>query len=111
MTFLSKDITHARLLYDQLAIISPLFISLSAGSAIYKGKLAEWDSKWDCLSMSVDDRTKVELNKDSPFYIPKSKYSSISSYISNSPMNLPEYNDIYFPKNEEIMEFARYLSM
>lgn len=37
MTFLSIDIDHARFLYDQFAILSPLFLALSAGSPIFKG--------------------------------------------------------------------------
>ena len=62
---------HARLLYDQLAILAPLFAALTAGSPIFKGiiyfysfsgKLADWDTKWDCLEMSVDCRTVDERN-------------------------------------------------
>ena len=37
MTFLSIDIDHGRFLYDQFAILSPLFLALSAGSPIFKG--------------------------------------------------------------------------
>ncbi len=39
-------------------------------------------------------------------YIPKSRYDSISLYISNSPVCKDEYNDLKFPLNEEIMKFA-----
>jgi glutamate--cysteine ligase catalytic subunit len=59
MTFLSIDIDHGRFLYDQFAILSPLFLALSAGSPIFKGinklmpmlsgKLANTDTKWNCL--------------------------------------------------------------
>ena len=58
MTFLSIDIDHGRFLYDQFAILSPLFLALSAGSSIFKGsiriiiiqgKLANTDTKWNCL--------------------------------------------------------------
>ena len=73
----------------------------------YEGKLADWDSRWDCLSMAVDDRNVEERNPTDPNYIPKSKYSSISTYISNSPMNRPEYNDVKFPRNTKIMDYAR----
>ena len=53
--------------------------------------------------MAVDDRTPEERDPNNPLYIPKSRYSSISYYISNDPMNRPEYNDIKFRKNEHIM--------
>ena len=56
-TYLSIDMNHARLLYDQLAILAPLFTALTAGSPAFNGKLADWDTKWDCLEMSVDCRT------------------------------------------------------
>lgn len=58
--------------------------------------------------MAVDDRTDQERDPGNKKYIPKSKYSSISTYISNHPMNKEEYNDVKFPRNEEIMNFARY---
>ena len=99
MTFLSKDITHARLLYDQFAPLAPLFLALTAGSPAFKGKLADWDTKWDVISQSVDDRNPAERDPKHPDYIPKSRYSSISHYISNNKMYRSEYNDISFRKN------------
>lgn len=49
-TYLSIDIDHARFLYDQLAVLGPIFLTLTAGSPAYKGKLADWDNRWECLS-------------------------------------------------------------
>ena len=43
----------------------------------------------------------------SPHYIPKSRYSSISRYISNRPQCKEEYNDIPCPQNEDIKQFAK----
>ncbi|CAD8050950.1 unnamed protein product [Paramecium sonneborni] len=106
-TYLSIDIDHARLLYDQLAVLAPLFAALTAGSPIYKGKISNWDTKWDCLEMSVDCRSENERNPKNPNHIPKSRYSTISYFISNDKMNLEEYNDLNFPANEEIMQFAK----
>ena len=45
--------------------------------------------------------------KNSPKYIPKSRYDSISFFISNDPRCLPEYNDIKFPVNEEAIKFLQ----
>jgi glutamate--cysteine ligase catalytic subunit len=56
-TYLTKNIRHARYLYDQLAVISPLFLALSAGTPIAKGKLLGTDTRWEIISAAVDDRT------------------------------------------------------
>ena len=57
--------------------------------------------------MATDDRTTEEKDPSNPAYIPKTKYSSISAFISENEMNLLEYNDLKFPVNTEIMDFAR----
>ena len=110
MTFLSMNIDHARFLYDQFAPLSPLFMALTAGSPIFKGQLSDWDTKWEVLSMSVDDRNERERDSNHQDYIPKSRYSSISYYMSNHRFYREEYNDIPFRKNEQIMEFAKYIN-
>jgi glutamate--cysteine ligase catalytic subunit len=56
-TFSTRNISHARSLYDQLHVLSPLFLALTAGTPICKGKLSNWDVRWNILSDSVDDRT------------------------------------------------------
>ncbi len=55
-TFSTKSLDHARYIYDQLNALSPLFLALTAGSPFYKGKLADWDTRWNIISGSVDDR-------------------------------------------------------
>lgn len=59
-TFSTKDFDHARYLYDQLNVLSPLILSLTAGTPFYKGKVSDWDVRWKIISGSVDDRTKSE---------------------------------------------------
>ena len=49
--------SKATWLYDQFAILSPLFLSLTAGSPAFKGKLADVDNRWDVIADSVDCRT------------------------------------------------------
>ena len=56
-TFSTKDINHARYLYDNLHVISPMFLALTAGTPILKGKLSDWDVRWNIICDSVDDRT------------------------------------------------------
>lgn len=97
------DFTHARWLYDQLSILSPIFLALTAGSPIFKGKLADIDTRWDIIAASVDDRNAEERNPKSEKYVPKSRYGSISRFISDDERNLSKYNDLPFPKNEEMI--------
>lgn len=106
-TFSTKGLEHARYLYDQLAIWSPLFLALTAGSPIFNGILSDWDTRWDVISASVDCRTEEERNIQSNKYIPKSRYSSISYFISDRKSNLKEYNDVKFPLNKDIMDYAK----
>lgn len=42
--------------------------------------------------------------KESRFRIPKSRYGSVSLYISDEWLNRPEYNDIEAPYDPEILE-------
>lgn len=54
---------ESRFLHDQLAIVAPLFLALSAGTPVVKGCLANQDVRWDIISQSVDDRTAAELGE------------------------------------------------
>ena len=56
-TFSTKSLEHARYVYDQLNILSPIFLAITAGSPFFKGKISDWDCRWDIISDSVDDRT------------------------------------------------------
>ena len=56
-TFSTKNFDHARYVYDQFNILSPLFLALTAGSPIFKGKVADWDVRWNIISECADDRT------------------------------------------------------
>eukprot|EP01137_Pigoraptor_chileana_P012789 Opistho-2@65526 len=97
-TFQACSIDEARHLYDQLAVLSPIMMALTAAAPIYRGHLADVDCRWDVISQSVDDRTAEELGerplKESRFVINKSRYDSIDCYISNGPMMKDAYNDI-----------------
>lgn len=56
-TFGTKNLEHATYLHDMLHVFSPLFLSLTAGTPIVKGKLSAWDVRWKIIEDSVDDRT------------------------------------------------------
>jgi glutamate--cysteine ligase catalytic subunit len=86
-TFSTKCFDHARYVYDQLNVLSPIFLALTAGSPFFKGKVSDWDVRWNVISDSVDDRTESERNPNSTDYLPTSRYSSSNYYLWDHPMN------------------------
>jgi glutamate--cysteine ligase catalytic subunit len=96
-TFQCCNISEARFFYDQLAVMSPIMLALTAATPIYKGLLANTDARWNIISASVDDRTPAERGEvpnAKQQYITKSRYDSISTYISPFPTLRNEYNDL-----------------
>ncbi|KAJ3412540.1 hypothetical protein HDV05_000621 [Chytridiales sp. JEL 0842] len=89
VTFQACSIEEARRLYDHLSVVSPIMMALSAATPVFRGYLADVDCRWSVISGSVDDRTKEERQqeplKTSRFTIPKSRYDSISTYLTSGP--------------------------
>lgn len=87
VTFQAQNVNEARVLYDQLAPICPLMLALTAGAPAFRGYLVDSDSRWDVLSASMDCRTREERGevplKNGQFKIPKSRYSSLDSYLTD----------------------------
>lgn len=106
VTFQACSVEEARTVYDQLVPIGPLMLALTAASPIYRGYLADVDCRWNVISAAVDDRTREERGleelKDSRMKMPKSRYDSVDSYISNDPLFREEYNDNELPIDEEV---------
>ena len=97
ITFQAKNIREGRTLYDQLSPLGPIMLALTAATPIYKGFLVDTDVRWNQISRAVDDRTAEELGeaplKNDRWRIPKSRYASNSTYISQDPRLRPEYMD------------------
>jgi glutamate--cysteine ligase catalytic subunit len=93
LTYQAHTINHARFLHDQLLAISPILAALSASAPIFKGKLADIDLRFTVIEQAVDDRTEEERNPSNPRYIPKSRYSHNSHYISNHESVMEHHND------------------
>mmetsp|Transcript_9837 Transcript_9837/g.32906 ORF Transcript_9837/g.32906 Transcript_9837/m.32906 type:complete len:705 (-) Transcript_9837:68-2182(-) len=107
VTFQSADVSQARLLYDQLAVLGPIMLAMTAASPIWKGILADIDARWNIISASVDDRPREERGpKESSEnkVLPKSRYSTIDCYISESDMNREHFNDVAIPMDETSYE-------
>ena len=107
----------SRYLHDQLAVLSPILMALSASSPIFKGKLTDKDCRWSVISQSVDDRTPAERGlilggvRDPQMVgggiriLKKSRYSSISRFIGKSvdkceDSAIDKLNDIEAEENE-----------
>lgn len=112
ITFQAKNITEGRKLYDQLSPLGPIMLALTAATPIYKGFLADTDVRWNQISRAVDDRTPEELGEKVGYNdfqvrtgltlqplgnyrwrVPKSRYASNSTYISQDPRLRKEYMD------------------
>ncbi|KAJ5549427.1 hypothetical protein N7513_006661 [Penicillium frequentans] len=97
ITFQAKNMTEGRRLYDQLSPLGPILLALTAATPIYKGFLVDTDVRWNQISGAVDDRTPEELGeaplKNDRWRIPKSRYASNSTYISEDPRLRKEYLD------------------
>ncbi|KAK3309020.1 glutamate-cysteine ligase-domain-containing protein [Chaetomium strumarium] len=97
ITFQAKNLTEGRQMYDQLSPLGPILLALTAATPVYKGFLADTDVRWNQISKAVDDRTPEELGEkplaDDRWRIPKSRYASNSTYISEDARLRPEYLD------------------
>ncbi|SBT33492.1 gamma-glutamylcysteine synthetase [Plasmodium ovale wallikeri] len=95
LTMSFPTIDDAKYVYDQLAVIAPLFLAITASTPYLGGFLTETDTRWRVISNSVDCRTEEELA-----YISKPRYSGISLYISNE---LPLRNNYYFYNDIDVV--------
>jgi len=134
ITFQAKDMDESRFMYDQLAVMAPIMMALTASTPLLKGRIADTDARWGIISESVDDRTQAERGRPDPNApyeelagkgqrrIYKSRYDSISTYIyqgtvgddinptvKNSLANrvLNTYNDIPVPIDEDVYQQLR----
>lgn len=64
----ARDVDESRYMYDQLAILSPVMLALTAATPVLKGRLVDTDVRWNTIALSVDDRTPAErgLHEDDP---------------------------------------------
>lgn len=100
-TFTCHNISEARYLYDQLVVLAPLMLALTAATPVLRGLLADTDTRWRTLEQAVDCRTEEEQRR-----IPKSRYSAVSLYIADrEPLvsSLQYLNDTDPPVNFEAM--------
>ncbi len=129
ITFQAKDVDESRFMYDQLAVVAPIMMALTASTPVMKGRLLDTDCRWGVISESVDDRTMTErgcLSQDGvdddlagrgKRRVYKSRYDCISAYIyqgvdqpgnramENRVLNM--YNDIPIEIDESTYSVVR----
>ena len=98
ITYETMNINHARFLYDMFLPWTPIMSALSASTAILKGQLTDHDFRWEVIEQAVDCRTNDEQDPDSANHICKSRYSTVSRYISNHQYIKDFHNNCHIRK-------------
>jgi Glutamate-cysteine ligase len=121
-TYQCCSIDEAASHYDALAVLSPLFLALTAGCPVVRGMVADTDVRWHVIAASVDDRSPVErglqpldakgthaVDTRHRRRLGKSRYDSIDCYISPNSRALNRceatYNDIAVDVDEDIYQY------
>jgi len=111
LTFQACNVTEARRIYDSFVPLAPIFLALTAASPLWRGYIADVDARWNVVAASVDDRTEEERGlkplMNDRYRIHKSRYDSVSLYISDNWLNRPEYNDTEVPHDPGIYKRLR----
>ena len=76
---------------------TPIMSVLSASTPILEGQLSAHDFRWEVIEQAVDCRTPEEKDPASEGHICKSRYSTVSRYISNHEYVKDFHNDCHFP--------------
>ncbi|KAF7590339.1 hypothetical protein BBP40_002942 [Aspergillus hancockii] len=87
-TFQTANERDARWLHDQLVVLGPTLLALTAGTPILKGYLVNTDARWNYLTASADDRTLEEVAQFNKSYnpccpTPLTRWSSNRVYLSH----------------------------
>lgn len=101
LTYETQGIEHARYLYDMFIPFTAIMAAISAATPILRGKLSDHDLRWEIIEQSVDCRTKEERDPESSEYIAKSRYSTVSRYISNHAYVQDFHNDFILTKQKD----------
>ncbi|ODV57912.1 glutamate--cysteine ligase [Ascoidea rubescens DSM 1968] len=123
ITMQAPNLSRSRYLYDSLAPLTPIMLSLSAAAPVFRGFLSNQDVRWNVISMAVDDRTPIErgvnpldsnhkpsggingLQINNLIRIQKSRYDSIDQYLGGSPNFKSLYNDINSEKDSSTFNY------
>lgn len=65
-TCLCPNLSDARYLYDQLLVLAPLFLPLTASAPFWRGMVAATDTRMEAFRETWDDRTPSEVDQRCP---------------------------------------------
>ncbi|CAK9109999.1 unnamed protein product, partial [Durusdinium trenchii] len=65
-TMLCPSLSDARYLYDQLLVLAPLFLPLTASAPFWRGMVAASDTRMEAFRETWDDRTPAEVDAARP---------------------------------------------
>lgn len=82
MTYGTANVSQARYLYDQLAVLAPIFLCLSAAAPFARGALTDTDTRWQILEGGCDSRTDAEAE-----VLRQSRYGAVQMYIADPSCN------------------------
>lgn len=102
VTMQLRDVDEARHIYDQLHVLCAPFLALSAATPFQKGMLCDSDVRWLTIAASVDDRQRQEVPR-----ILKSRYDTVSTYISPLEKNVEAFNDNHVEVNQKFFDQLR----
>lgn len=118
------NLHEATFLYDQLSVLCPVMMAVTAASPIVRGFMSNWDNRWLHFSYAWDDRTAEErgepqdgLSSRKTELIGPHRICSIETYTSEDS---EFFNDIPVRFDPEICQvltdkgvgpiFARYVA-
>jgi len=55
---------ESRFLFDQLAVMAPIMMALTASTPVLRGRIADTDARWGIISECVDDRRPAERGRE-----------------------------------------------
>lgn len=62
VTFQARDVDESRYMYDQLAVLAPIMLAITAASPIFKGRLSDVDGRWDIIAQRFVDYSFLQLD-------------------------------------------------
>ena len=80
LTYQTYNLNDARTLFDNLGVMCPILLALTAASPIFRGFLTDSDCRWNVLRDSMDCRTEAERSDEK--HIVRSPFESINCFIS-----------------------------
>lgn len=69
--------------------LGPVLLALTAGTPVFKGLLADTDSRWACFEQAVDDRTDAEIKAAS---LPDPEHPSARTTLPQARLCLPQFD-------------------